>query len=89
MTWFEEMLEEVIARRSQNPRRRLNERDVAGFMHAADRRPKYKPQRQANLKSFLRLRNPWRWRNLQRDFKWAQKQLEKAGYDPEEIRWLL
>jgi hypothetical protein len=37
----------------------------------------------------LRLRNPWRWRRMQKDVRWARKQLDKMGYDPEEIRWLL
>lgn len=90
MKWWEEMLDGLAnPHEAANRRRPLNQRDVAGFMHAADRRPKYRPQTQANLKRLLKLRNPWRWKKLQTEFRWAQKQLEKAGYDPEEIRWLL
>ncbi len=86
--WIVELLG-IQINHAKNPRRTLSEDDVDSFMTAADRRPKYKPQRQANLRKVLRDSNPWRWRRLQADFRWAQKVLEKSGYDPEEIRWLL
>jgi len=69
--------------------RKLNENDISGFFASADRRPRYRPRVQVDLKKMLYLRNPWRWRRMQSDMEWARKQLQKAGYDPEEIRWLL
>ena len=69
--------------------RPLNEGDIAKIFAAARQRPDYKPRAKASMIQVLRLRNPWRLRRLRSDLAWARKQLEKAGYDPEEIRWLM
>lgn len=71
--------------------RPLNERDIDGFLTAAARRdrPKPNPIKSAAIQELLRARNPWRWRRFRSDVTWIRKQLIKMGYDPEEIRWLL
>lgn len=35
----------------------------------------------------LQRRNPFRWARLQSDVRWVRKEIEKMGYDPEEVRW--
>lgn len=78
-----------ISKNSQPRQRYLTENDVSSFMKAASERPRYTRRTREALQHMLRMRNPWRWRRLQSDLAWAKKVMVKAGYDPEEIRWLL
>lgn len=65
----------------------LSEREVREFLTVSRDKVQHHSPRDAAKN--LRLRNPWRWRRMQKDIRWARRQLEKMGYDPEEIRWLL
>lgn len=77
--------------RGQSPRR-LTEEDVGEWVNIDFRRKPGEPPKPVTveqLRLILQTSNPLRWWQMRRDFKWAQKQLLKAGYDPEEVRWLL
>lgn len=87
--FFKQFMDNLPDAGPKNPRRRLNEKDIDDFMRSADARPRYTKQTTDNLRQFLKMKNPWRWRRMQADMAWARKMIKKAGYDPEEIRWLL
>lgn len=70
-------------------RRRLNEQDIDDFMRAAEARPRRSRRMTEDLRILLKYKNPWRWKRMQSDIRWARKTISKAGYDPEEFRWLL
>lgn len=41
------------------------------------------------LITHLKMRNPVRMRRLANDYAWMQRELKKAGKNPEDARWLL
>jgi hypothetical protein len=64
----------------------LNATIVGSWLGAAQKRPP--TRRLMAVEKFLKLQNPVRVWRMKRDLKWARKCLAKAGYDPEEIRWI-
>jgi hypothetical protein len=79
------------SRREKAPTKRLlNEQDVSGFLAATAKREREPSlNKKLVLSDLLYKHNPWRWHRMRSDVKWARKVLQKAGYDPEEIRWIL
>ena len=69
------------------PSRLLRDKDVLGWMEAADQRPQQRT-RESIIRA-IRRRNPIRWRRLQHEIRWVQKEMKKAGLNPEEWRYLL
>lgn len=41
------------------------------------------------LRKNIRLRNPVRWKRLQKELRWVEKQMKKMGHNPEDARWIL
>ncbi len=41
------------------------------------------------LRHIIQNKNPVRWRRLQSDLRWMERQLVKLGRNPKEARWLL
>ena len=47
------------------------------------------PSNLATLRKRIYSLSPVRWKRMQRDFRWMQKQMKKMGLNPEDARWLL
>lgn len=70
------------------PPRQLTERDVNAMYEAAIKRPKPIRNRE-QIRQIMCDKNPWRWRRLQSDMRWLRRQMKRAGFDPEDARWLV
>jgi hypothetical protein len=71
-------------------KKRLDDEVVLSFFEAADeRRRTKKPRNRDELIESIKKKNSYRWWRLQHDYKWLQKEMRKAGYNPEEARELL
>ena len=87
--WAERMDAELNESRGKGADPRpLNADDIASFDTAARSRPPTARDIR-DLTEYLRRKNKMRWARMQRDFRWGQKHLAKAGVNPEELRWLL
>lgn len=84
-------VEEAQGVSRQSEPRDLTEQDVLGWADALDRREKapIKPRTIQDVRALIRNRNPVRWNQMQRDFRWVQKQMKKAGLNPEDARYIL
>lgn len=73
-----------------NKRRNLTDQDYID-MHAAlnERERLVDPDEILRMREVLRVRNPVRWWSLQREFKWAQKEMKRLGLNPDNARYLL
>lgn len=69
--------------------RELTPEDRAGWNDALDRRASMKPQTVESVRALIRQRNPIRWRQLQNDIKWVEKEMKKLGLNPEDARSIL
>jgi hypothetical protein len=70
--------------------RNLTEADRIGWADAQDsRESSMKPRTIEDVKALVRNRNPIRWRQLQGDFRWLQKEMKKMGLNPEDARYIL
>lgn len=79
MRWFNQ------GYRGQPPRI-VTPNELDSWFEAADARPKVGTKSVADR---IRSRNPFRWRRLLRDYRWAQKEMKRMGLNPEDARWLL
>lgn len=70
----------IDQKNEQRRQRRLEESDIEGFMQASGQRRG--PMSDAQLLERLMNVNNYRVWRLQRDMKWARKQLVKMGVDP-------
>lgn len=76
--------------RKASVRRNLTPVDRNGWADAQDSRAMDKgPKDQESIRNLIRNRNPVRWWQLQRDFKWVQKEMKRLGLNPEDARFLL
>lgn len=74
------------ARKPVEPRK-LNTDDRLAWETALDQpRPEKTVE---SIRRLMRNRNPVRWHQVQRDFKWLQRQMKKAGLNPEDARYIL
>lgn len=71
--------------------RPLTLEDRAGWADAQDRGHKIsrKPETLEAVRKLIKHRNPVRWMQLQRDYKWVQKEMKKLGLNPEDARYIL
>lgn len=60
--------------------------DITAFIEAAESKP---PRGVPEMRRYVQLKNPVRWRRMQRDFRWMQRKMKKLGLNPEDARWLL
>lgn len=75
--------------RSSNPRD-LTEYDRAGWADAQDAREAAVTPRTVNsAQRLIRQRNPVKYRRLEKDFKWLQKEMVRIGLNPEDARYIL
>ena len=51
--------------------------------------PFYDAATRKHLQDHIASKNKWRWRRLQRDYRWVEKEMKKLGLNPEEARFLL
>ncbi len=51
--------------------------------------PYYNARSRVRLRLFFEGKNRRRWRRLQRDFSWLRKEMEKAGLNPEDARFVI
>ena len=78
------------ASKESNERRDLTEEDRLSWYDAGTSRPKGPADRTIqDVRALVRNRNPVRWRQLQKNFKWVQKEMRKMGLNPEDARYLL
>ena len=42
-----------------------------------------------DVRKAIQMRNPVRWRRLQRELRWARKQMVKMKLNPDDLRWIL
>lgn len=76
--------------RQPNIRRDLTEEDRTGWQEAMDSREQsIKPRTIQDVQALLRHRNPIRWNQLRRDFRWMQKEMKRMGLNPEDARYIL
>ena len=71
--------------------RRPTEAEWSGWDTALDARVTRAsgPSSFDDVRQLIRYRNPVRWHNLQKDFKWVQKQMVRMGLNPEDARYIL
>lgn len=70
--------------------RDLTSEDRAGWANAQDARLKPPKVSTVNdVRRLIRNRNPVRWHQMQRDFKWVQKEMKRIGLNPEDARFML
>lgn len=76
------------ARFGKGPRD-LTDADYDAWSAAADEgfKPTIRTIQQAQ--TALRRINPVRWRQVQSDYKWVQKQMKRLGLNPEDARYIL
>lgn len=67
------------------PPRFPTDEEVKSWLHSAESRK----DNALNVRKELRRRNPIRWKRMQGDLHWMQKELKKMGLDPENARWYL
>lgn len=74
-----------------SPPRPASDEDRAGWFAAAETQTKQKPAMgtREQIRGYLFSMNPVRMRRIQRDYRWMQRQMQKAGLNPEDARWLL
>jgi len=70
-----------------NKTRQLGEEDHIDFQEAASKRQP--PPNIEQLREHFKAKNPHRWRRMNSDKRWAEKQLRKLGMNPDDWRWLL
>lgn len=70
-------------------RRRLSDDDVAGWVEAASQRTPPRKRDRETLRNYLKARSPWKWAALNRYLRWAEKEMERLGLNPEDVRWIL
>lgn len=77
-------------RRAKNVRRDIDESDRLAWYDAATEREKaIKPQTIQDVQALIRNRNPIRWIQLRGHYKWLQKEMKRAGLNPEDARYIL
>lgn len=71
--------------------RDLTDEDRAGWADAQDARMSspMRPKTMEDVQRLIRNRNPIRWRQVRRDFRWVQKEMKKLGLNPEDARFIL
>jgi hypothetical protein len=74
--------------RNKQPRP-LTDTDRLAWDHALDKQPRGNVRTFETVRKQMRARNPVRFALMQRDLRWLQKQMKKAGYNPEDARFLL
>jgi len=77
------------AHHASNSQRHLSQDDVEGWLDAASKRNPPRPRDRRSLREYLEARNHRRWRILQRQLRWAEKELLKLGMNPEDTRWII
>jgi len=77
------------ASKESNERRDLTEEDRLGWYDAGTSRKGPADRTIQDVRALVRNRNPVRWRQLQKNFKWVQKEMRKLGLNPEDARYLL
>lgn len=89
MGWLDK-LEAYAARiesgRRDNTPRPMSDEDFDSIMST---KPPRSQRTTGDIRRALYERNPVRWRRLQREIKWARKQMVKMGLNPEDLRWVL
>jgi hypothetical protein len=63
--------------------------DIVSWDIAASERPSGPARTMDRVKRDLINRNPVKWRRLQKEYRYFQKQMEKMGLNPEDVRFLL
>jgi hypothetical protein len=71
-----------------NPRDLTND-DRLDWDTALSKQPRIRQRTLDDVKRLMRNRNPIRFAQLQRDYRWLEKQMKKAGLNPEDARYLL
>jgi hypothetical protein len=78
------------SRPSKNKQSRpLTEEDRLGWDTALNLQPRGNPRTFDSVRIQMRARNPVRFWQMQRDMRWLERQMKKAGYNPEDARFLL
>jgi hypothetical protein len=83
--------EGIIYERTQQVQmpRAATPEEIAGWFDSADQ-AKPPPKHEKNmLRDFLAAKDRRRWARLEREFQWAQGAVQKIGYNPEDVRWIL
>lgn len=87
--WLKEM-EEAGRDQETSRLRNLTDDDRNAWADAQDSREKaIKPRTIQDVQVLIRNRNPIRWAQLQRDFRWMQKEMKRMGLNPEDARYIL
>ena len=74
---------------SGGDQRHISQDDKDAWLDAASKRTPPRRIDRDSLRSYLQARNPWRWRSLQRQIRWAENEMLKLGLNPEDARWML
>ena len=86
--WWRTM--EEAGRPASNQRRDLTDEDRLAWDEAQDQRMrKTKPETLDDIRALIRHRNPIRWRQVQKDYRWVQKEMKRLGLNPEDARYIL
>lgn len=73
----------------QPTQRHLTKDDIDGWMDAASKRKPPRKLDRRTLQEYLKAKNLRRWNRLQRELRWAEKELGKLGLNPEDARWMV
>lgn len=51
--------------------------------------PYYSDRTRQQIRDYMNEKYKWRWRRLQRDYRWLERVMKKIGLNPEDARYLL
>jgi len=77
------------AAHASNGQRQISQDDLDGWLDAASKRNPPRKRDRNTLRDYLKARNPYKWRMLQKYLRWAEKELLKLGMNPEDTRWII
>ncbi len=61
--------------------------EIESFFDEAQSKP-FNPRTRNELRAWMQALNFVRWRRLEKDFAWMQREMKKLGLNPEDARWL-
>jgi hypothetical protein len=85
MWWWSDQPKNYVGQ----PPRTLTDPDFEVWFEAAEDRQRNASKRDKLPAEQVQARNPWRWRRLQKDIRWVQKELKRLGYSPDDWRRIL
>lgn len=84
------LVEEITKKEPARPRD-LTYEDRESWADAQDERMSAPPppKKIEDIQALIRNRNPVKWHQVRKDFRWVQKEMKRLGLNPEDARFIL